>query len=418
MIDVLKKEIEEKIGREIKTRGDCELVSVAIYETFDIEISNSTIRRFFGLVPNTKPNNKTLNLLTQFIGYKDFIHFSKNHQYKEKINLSHIIYETVADGNAEKIVSLVKTTKHSQENFIGFIVILLRELLHNENYILINRLFKLDALSFNSFSYSEVLYLGNSVGLLLSNKPKLDIKLLNNLNFLECIYSTYVDYSNLNKYYGDWSETIKRNKREKEITVFSSAILELRNFLNNDPINKLDVDFVYNKQTHPILKSRLLALKLLNKNSENNLEILDDYYNMQTKSGVSIDYAYELFTTTILTKNLQIMSHLIDNNSWNLKFYYQKSHLNSYFLMCLFYYKLTGNPEKEREYIELFRLRECQHSYKEFINLIHHVYLFNTTAKKSEERKIRNVYLTLSKKLSYPYFSEEFLLNYFKQTLP
>jgi len=414
MIDAIKKEIGEKIGRKIKTRGDCELVSIAILETLDIEISYSTIRRFFGLVPNTKPNKKTLNILTQFIGYKDFIHFSQNYQYKEKINLSHIIYETVAEGNEEKIVSLVKETKNSPENFIGFIVILLRELLHTENYVLINRLFELEALSFNNFSYSEALYLGNSVGLLLRDKPKLDTKLLNNINFLECVYSTFVDYSNLNKYYGDWSEIIKRNKREKEITIFSTAILELRNFLNNNPVNKLDVDFIYNKQTHPILKSRLLALKLLSKNSNNNLEILNDYFNMHTKSGAAIDYAYELFTTTILTKNVQIMSYLIENISWNLKFYYQKSHLNSYFLMCLFYYKLTGNPEKEKEYIKLFRLRECQHSYKEFINLIYLIYLFSIPAKSSEKNKIKNIYLTLSKKLSYPYFSEEFLLNYFK----
>ena len=176
----------------------------------------------------------------------------------------------------------------------------------------------------------------------------------------------------------------------------------------------MDVDFIYNKQTHPILKSRLLALKLLSKNSNNNLEILNDYFNMHTKSGAAIDYAYELFTTTILTKNVQIMSYLIENISWNLKFYYQKSHLNSYFLMCLFYYKLTGNPEKEKEYIKLFRLRECQHSYKEFINLIYLIYLFSIPAKSSEKNKIKNIYLTLSKKLSYPYFSEEFLLNYFK----
>ena len=63
MIDILKKEIERKIGKKIKDRGDCELVSNVILENLQLEISYSTIRRLYGLVNETKPNNKTLNTL-------------------------------------------------------------------------------------------------------------------------------------------------------------------------------------------------------------------------------------------------------------------------------------------------------------------------------------------------------------------
>lgn len=49
MIEELKKLIEEKIKRKVKTRGDCEFISNAILETLDIEISYSTIKRFYGL---------------------------------------------------------------------------------------------------------------------------------------------------------------------------------------------------------------------------------------------------------------------------------------------------------------------------------------------------------------------------------
>ena len=47
------------------------------------------------------------------------------------------------------------------------IIILIRELWHNENYNLIDRIFRLKALNFNSFSYYEVLKLGNTIGLLI-----------------------------------------------------------------------------------------------------------------------------------------------------------------------------------------------------------------------------------------------------------
>ena len=39
MVDVLKKRIEQKIGKPVETRGDCELVSNAILETLDVDIS-------------------------------------------------------------------------------------------------------------------------------------------------------------------------------------------------------------------------------------------------------------------------------------------------------------------------------------------------------------------------------------------
>ena len=56
MIDILKKEIEAKIGKKVTNRGDCELVSNVILETLDEEISYSTIRRLYGLVNETKPS--------------------------------------------------------------------------------------------------------------------------------------------------------------------------------------------------------------------------------------------------------------------------------------------------------------------------------------------------------------------------
>jgi len=43
VIDLLKKEVEKKIGKKITKRGDCELVSNVILETLEVEISYSTI---------------------------------------------------------------------------------------------------------------------------------------------------------------------------------------------------------------------------------------------------------------------------------------------------------------------------------------------------------------------------------------
>ena len=118
LIDVLKEEVEKKIGKKVKNRGDCELVSNVILETLELEISYSTIRRLYGLINETKPNIKTLNILAKFVGYKNYVHFLQSHSFKQKIDLTEIIYKTVSEKDSEEIIKLVENTKNSTENTI------------------------------------------------------------------------------------------------------------------------------------------------------------------------------------------------------------------------------------------------------------------------------------------------------------
>ena len=413
LIKALKKEIAKKIKREIKGRGDCIFLSNAIFEILDIDISYNTIRRFYNLLPSTNPSIKTLNTLAQFIGYRNYINFTQNFKYKEKINLTEIIYKSVAENNNEEIVNFVNKSKKSSEDFISLVIILIRELWHNGNYRLINRIFNLKALNFDSFSYDEVLKLGNSIGLLIRKKNKLHPLLLNNINFLDCVFLIFVDYSSLNKYYGDALEIIKKNNIRYDITLFSTSVLEFRNFINNVKLENLNINRLYKKQLHSILIGRLLSLKLLSLDSNKTLGILNAHHKSLTLKDNLINHYYELFTTSILLKNLEIMNFLISRITQKVEFYYQKTHLNSFYLMCLFYYKLTGDIENETKILKSFKLSDSRHSYEEFINLIYLIYLYDSTTTKTTKMNVRTRYKSLNKKLNYPYFSEDLLLNYF-----
>ncbi len=413
MIENLKKEIAKKIKREIKNRGDCVFLSNAIFEILDIEISYNTLRRFYNLLPSTKTSIKTFNTLAQFIGYKNYIDFTQNYKYKEKINITEIIYKSVAKNKPEDIVNLVKKTKKSSEDFTSLIIILIRELWHNRNFKLIDRIFNLKALNFNSFSYDEVLKLGNSIGLLIRKKDKLHPLLLNNINFLDCVFLIFVDYSSLNKYYGDTLEIIKKNNVRYDITLFSKAVLEFRNFINNTKIKDFDIDKPHKKQLHSILIGRLLSLKLLSANPDKALEIINTHHKSLPLKVDLISNYYEVFTTTILLKNIEIMSFLIDKVESKIDFYYQNSQLNSFYLMCLFYYRLAGDLENETKFFKAFKLNDCRHSYEEFISLLYLIYEYDSTTTKTKKITLRIRYKSLSKKLNYSFFSEDFLLTYF-----
>ena len=81
--------------------------------------------------------------------------------------------------------------------------------------------------------------------------------------------------------------------------------------------------------------------------------------------------------------------------------------------MCLFYYRLTGDVKNENLFIDTFTLSTCLRSYKDFMHILWLIYKFNTDTDNSEKKKIKSTYLALSEELEYPFFSENYLQNYF-----
>ncbi|EAR11715.1 hypothetical protein PI23P_00885 [Polaribacter irgensii 23-P] len=419
MFALLKQGIEKKIGQQVLDRGDCELLANAILETLDIEISYNTIRRLFGLAPNVKPNRNTLNILAKFIGYKNYIHFTQTHLQKEQQNMSVVIYRAVYDANPVEIIKLVQKTKKSTEDFVGFLIILSRELLYNKQFAILNKVFELEELEYNSFSYSEILYLGNSIGLLLRNQPLKDNELLHNTNFLRCVYLTFVDYSTLNGYYKNWTKIIHKNTKSKELQVFTKAILTFRSFLNNKKITDPFENLAYSKTLHPILCSRLFSIKIVANKYDDLNAILNKYYQIHSgKKSLLLDYSFELLITAITTKNIVLMRYLIKTIDLNENelFYYQKHHLNLFYLMCVYYYKFTNDKNQQKKYLALFDFNYVRYSYEDYIKLLYNVFLYSEAKTTSLKEAIKNNYVLSNKSLKYPYFSETYLINYFVDT--
>jgi len=415
MIHILKNKVEKKIGAKIKNRGDCELLSNAILDVLDIHISYNTIRRFYGLATSTKPNSKTLNVLSQFIGYNSYVHFVQNYNSEERNNLYLQVFKAVNNFNDEEMILFVKRIKRSTEDFPTFIVILVRELFHDRKFKLINKIFKLDELAFSSFSYSEVLLIGNSIGLLFRKNYIFEADLLHNINFLQCVFLIFVDYSSINSYYGDWAKYINQNVKFKETEIFTKALLEFKKLLNNEKVKNPFENEPFNNSINPILRSRLMALKIFVTKKNNIVEALNKYAKTHKKKTGLMDYYFELVNSSIITKNTILMKFIIENVKTDNRFelFYYKIHLNSFYLMCAYYYKLLNKKTKERKYAKLFNIEDTWFSGQDYLKLMHLVYLYADAKKLKIKNKILNDYLVLSKQLNYPYFSESYLLNYF-----
>lgn len=73
IIDLLKQDVQDKFGKNVLHGKDCTTLSKQIYTETQRQISNSTIKRFFGIVKSKfHPSKYTLETFVLYLGFKDW----------------------------------------------------------------------------------------------------------------------------------------------------------------------------------------------------------------------------------------------------------------------------------------------------------------------------------------------------------
>jgi hypothetical protein len=81
-IDELRIRVANRFGCQIKTKSDAQCLREAIFVKQNEYLSESTIRRFFKLIPSGKIARNTLDVFSRYIGFQSYLHFG---EFCEKI---------------------------------------------------------------------------------------------------------------------------------------------------------------------------------------------------------------------------------------------------------------------------------------------------------------------------------------------
>ncbi len=414
MIDYLKKLTVKNAGFEIKDRGDCQLLSELIIERTDELISYNTLRRLFGLVDFVKPNKNTLDVLARFNGYKDYLHFIKINPYEAYWCDKEKLYQLLAD-DPSQIINFVNHIDYKSEQALDIMISLCRELIYLNKFLVLEDVFNTRFFNDRIFSYSETLHFGNSIGILFKNNLLPTKKILLNQNFLKFVFTIYVDYSNLNGYYGDWCTYVSKNTNDTQLQYFSLALLELKKYLNEKPVSNSNFKLLDVKDFHPILIGRLFSIKLLSNDVEN--DGVGNFLEFIKKSDNEkiLDFLYEPMMIALLSKNFVFMEtliHFVLNQKIKVSYYYHEHHMKLFSLLQFFYSKyLLINSETKITIENEIGTDDFKYSYKELFELLVTVFKFNFNDENNKSEYLK--YIEISKKLNYPIFSKEYLTNYF-----
>ncbi len=413
----LKSITEKKVKFKINNLGNCKLLSEIILETIDEYINYNTIRRIYGLAPDVKTRTKTLDKLARFNGYKNYSHFIQTYSFKNRLKISDRIYKTIYKTNEKELLHLVKDIRTSSSDVLSLLTLLIRELIYNKQFEDLNKIFKQKELKYDSFSYHEILNLGNSVGIIFRKNNVVNKELLQNTNFLRIVFLIFVDYSKLNKYYGEWAKYVNETTKNKEIKLFTSAIMELKSYMNNSAVvDKFD-NLAFSSEFHPVLCSRLLSVKIMANNYDDIEDLLNRYSSKhEIMEKKNLDYFLEIIVQALISKNMDIMKYIINyfhNENQLFNSDYKLFYLNYYYLMCTYYYRMTKVKSLEIKFFKQFSLDEIRYSYEDIAMVFLLIYKYSIEKDLNEKQKIKAEYIKLHKLLNYKKFSISYIDNYF-----
>ena len=414
MIEMLRKRTIENSGLTMTSLGHCIQLSNYILEKHDAFISYNTLRRFFGVIANeTKPSALTLDILSRFNGYKNYMHFSRLFKYDNQWKLQNDIYEIMNHSDNRIFIEEIEKKINKTSDFVSILVQVVRELLLEKRFDDVIGILSIEQLEISNISYDEAINVANGIGSLLRTKnieEKTLIKLLHVANYRSLVFSVFVDYSHLNGYYSRQVSLLKNIIIEKETEAFSQCIENLHLYLKLKPIKNKSIPI--KNEFHPILKSRIISQELL-KATKNTALILESFYQEISASSLKIEHFYELIVTAMITKNKYAMSFIITRID-RLKgeiFLYQLRHKQQYLLMKALYLSATGRKKSYLKIIEDFNPNGVAESYKEFLNVFYLIAQYNV-AENFEKEKLLVKYSNLAEKLTYPLFNDEYIRNY------
>lgn len=229
----LKEKVLAAFGQRLKSKGDCDRLSEAIEFKTKRAISVNTIRRVYDVMPTgSKPSNETLNILSFYCGYSDFIHFQQS------------VVSKVFLGNPDLTCEAVNDLFHQlgeTPQFYTSLMWAMQLAFRDNNLLCLKDFFDLDVFKDKSdYTQGEFKKVLMAFGVELQSSPKVFDNLIDtyarNPKAQSFYFECFVDYDFLAARHHRAIQSYSKAKQVNEAQLFSLCILFLYAFLLKDRV--------------------------------------------------------------------------------------------------------------------------------------------------------------------------------------
>ncbi|MDB9702105.1 hypothetical protein OAA49_01360 [Flavobacteriales bacterium] len=396
------------------------------YRTREV-ISFNTLRRFFDFLPSTKPSSKTIRILCKYLGFNNISNFLSQESIDKNWQLWNKTLRIELTEKLDERDLLWLKENSNQPDFYLHLTTIIKSFIYRKKYGVIVTLFEQeDIVNFSMNVHSKFAsILCRLLGSLNKNElQNVIIYLIPIKSFRESVLHWYIDYTNLNGYYGDFLEAaLPASNKESHEYLFYQLILNYRSFLSNiDNLEYLPTSRI-KKDYFVVLKGRSYSYNLVYYNKNNDEAGKGEIWNeilFQLDQNINIFlFMLEIMITLLLLKEFDKISYLIDE-------YYEELlsptnwtgyHLHSTVLLGhsvqLLY---EGSFMQAKKTFQLINTTKIDGSYKEynmiFYHLIEYQIALTTHAEDKNLKAIENKYLGYVQKTGFTFFSVDYLKKY------
>lgn len=352
---------------EVKDNYDCKKLYELINERNNINISLTTLRRFFNLIPdNGFRSLYSMNQLAMAIGFENYQKF-KSYVHRFDINLINQniqLYSLDTNTFRAQILSTLKNLSFNQwEETFQMLSIISLAIKNKDEYVLNFFLKEQDDRTFE-FNEKQIIATqefyfearkGNEFVINFIKKNVTTSTFLQ-VNLLQC----YVDEYNLNGFFGDWL-SVDFKKSVPDLLIFKTLLLCQLNFVNAEIqtaqqlFKKVsDLKEKANFNLHPILNARICAWNVI---FYNDYTHIGDYYKKLKNPFEIADF------TVILSRLLwefhsdnyiEILNQVVIDAFPLHKNYFEKGRYNILLLSLAINYFKQNEYQQATKYFTLF----------------------------------------------------------------
>ena len=423
----LKMELQSHYGFPITKSQELKNLQVVIESATNSTIGFNTLRRFYGFLEHTNPSIRTLDILSNYLGYQNYFNFKKHQNTdSEWDSWSRIIkIELATEISNEDIQWLIDQAKTAEMHLK--LASIVKSFIYNQNYSALNQLFDNRIINFNE-DY-KLKFASNICQLIrqldANSIEQIKTYLIPNIVFRENVIHWFIDYTHVKGYYGQLiAAAIPHSKSDSHELLYYELLLNYCQFLyqknNLLPIistARVQADF------HPVLNGRCFAYNLIyhqhNKNSKAYESVWLEIVAYCKKTTAIHLFTLEIFTALLILKDFEKSSFLIDafyedlltQNNWS-GYHIQSNVLLAHCMQLV----LENNINEATKTFDLINISKFNTSYKDYSLIFYYLIKYQLAVldnkSQNELLNIENNYLTLVKSTGFIFFSSDYLKNY------
>ncbi|GGE06851.1 hypothetical protein GCM10010831_05420 [Psychroflexus salis] len=311
-------------------------------------IGFNTLRRFWGLLPQTNASQNTLDKLSSFLGYRSFLTYSKEkNQHQKWLTEARLQQLKHKDRLSRSDLKFIQKMCETQDS-VYYIIAVFEHAVYFEKWDYLSDLFNPNYITLlNSPAEDVTEYaakLAQLINIYLNHLPKpyfdrIIEPLIINYHFRYYMIYSCIDMTNINHRYGEIIKTIQPKAVHTEEQLFLALLNGLWSYLNTGQapavnFTNLDLDLL-----PKVLVGRYYGYQILQAKVSQNSVLEDEYWSEFKKrfeQAKSLDFKWflvEIIHHLIIIKDFKKLKYLLE---FSYEPVLDDIHLRSYFDVFIF----------------------------------------------------------------------------------